>query len=116
MSQKSVEAKTPDEAGVSREGSAIGSSDEIKSVDQAMQAVPAPTPQYPTGFTFGITLFALFISLFCVALDGTIIATAIPRITDQFHALQQVGWYGSSYLLTKCGMYLLYQYRSFDFV
>jgi hypothetical protein len=64
---------------------------------------PPPPPVYPTGFAFALTLFALFISLFCVALDSTIIATAIPRITDQFHSLQDVGWYGSSYLLTKCG-------------
>lgn len=69
---------------------------------QAQPPAP-PTPDYPTGITFGLTLFALFISLFCVALDSTIIATAIPRITDKFHALQDVGWYGSSYLLTKCG-------------
>ncbi|WAO92067.1 MFS domain-containing protein [Fusarium falciforme] len=71
---------------------------------QAAQSLPAPS--YPTGFAFGMTLFALFISLFCVALDSTIIATAIPRITDQFHALQDVGWYGSSYLLTKCAFQL----------
>ncbi|KAI8665383.1 MFS domain-containing protein [Fusarium sp. Ph1] len=71
---------------------------------QAAQSPPAPS--YPTGFAFGMTLFALFISLFCVALDSTIIATAIPRITDQFHALQDVGWYGSSYLLTKCAFQL----------
>ncbi|KAI8716720.1 MFS domain-containing protein [Fusarium sp. LHS14.1] len=71
---------------------------------QATQSPPAPS--YPTGFAFGMTLFALFISLLCVALDSTIIATAIPRITDQFHALQDVGWYGSSYLLTKCAFQL----------
>jgi hypothetical protein len=28
-------------------------------------------------------------------LDNTIIATAIPRITDDFHSLKDVGWYGS---------------------
>lgn len=74
-------------------------------VSKPQVARSLPTPPYPTGFAFGMTLFALFISLFCVALDSTIIATAIPRITDQFRALQDVGWYGSSYLLTKCGMY-----------
>jgi len=117
MSQTSTEvtsrdeAVARDEAEASREGSAVLKSDEIK--PQAVQPAPA-SPPYPTGFTFGLTLFALFISLFCVALDSTIIATAIPRITDQFHALQQVGWYGSSYLLTKCGMYLQHphQHRS----
>ncbi|KAI0405956.1 major facilitator superfamily domain-containing protein [Xylaria palmicola] len=86
----------------SHKGSAIRSSDETK--PQVVQ--PPPAPSYPTGFSFGIILFALFISLFCVALDSTIIATAIPRITDQFHALQDVGWYGSSYLLTKCAFQL----------
>ena len=27
-------------------------------------------------------------------------ATAIPKITSEFHSLQDVGWYSSSYLLT----------------
>ena len=27
--------------------------------------------------------------------DNTIIATAIPKITDHFQALDDVGWYGS---------------------
>ncbi|KAH6880097.1 major facilitator superfamily domain-containing protein [Thelonectria olida] len=94
-------SKTSAEA--SREGSAVLRSDDTKP-PPVVHAVP--TPEYPTGFKFGITLFALFISLFCVALDSTIIATAIPRITDHFHALQDVGWYGSSYLLTKCAFQL----------
>jgi MFS family permease len=40
--------------------------------------------------------------------DNTIIATAIPRITDQFHALNDVGWYGSAYLLTTCSFQLIF--------
>ena len=30
----------------------------------------------------------------------TIIATAIPYITDEFHSLNQVGWYASALFLT----------------
>jgi hypothetical protein len=30
-----------------------------------------------------------------MGLDNSIIATAIPKITDQFHSLEDVGWYGS---------------------
>ena len=30
----------------------------------------------------------------------TIVATAIPRITDEFHSLDQVGWYASAFLMT----------------
>lgn len=88
---------------INSDGTTGPSSDEVKPDETGPAVQPAPAPSYPTGFTFGITLFALFISLFCVALDNTIISTAIPKITDQFHALQDIGWYGSSYLLTKCG-------------
>ncbi|KAG9233292.1 major facilitator superfamily [Amylocarpus encephaloides] len=37
-------------------------------------------------------------------LDTSIIATAIPKITSDFHALNDVGWYGSSYLLASCSL------------
>jgi MFS transporter, DHA2 family, glioxin efflux transporter len=30
----------------------------------------------------------------------TIVATAIPSITDEFRSLDQVGWYGSAFFLT----------------
>ena len=30
----------------------------------------------------------------------TIVATAIPKITDQFHGLDLVGWYGAAFFLT----------------
>ncbi|KAL2846177.1 MFS general substrate transporter [Aspergillus pseudoustus] len=43
-----------------------------------------------------------------MARDNTIIATAIPHITGQFHALDDVGWYGSAYLLTTCSMELVF--------
>ncbi|KAK7019554.1 major facilitator superfamily domain-containing protein [Favolaschia claudopus] len=43
-----------------------------------------------------------------VALDNTIISTAIPKITDAFNSLQDVGWYGSAYLLTTAGTQLLF--------
>ncbi|KAJ5649756.1 uncharacterized protein N7484_003479 [Penicillium longicatenatum] len=32
----------------------------------------------------------------------SIIATAIPKITSDFHSTTGVGWYGSAYLLTSC--------------
>ncbi|KAF2219511.1 major facilitator superfamily domain-containing protein [Elsinoe ampelina] len=56
-----------------------------------------------------ILLFtSLCMAVFCQALDNTILATAIPRITDQFQSLDDVGWYGSSYLLTTCAFQLSY--------
>ncbi|KAL8829338.1 MAG: hypothetical protein Q9191_002067 [Dirinaria sp. TL-2023a] len=60
------------------------------------------------GLRLVITLVGLCFAVFCVALDNTIIATAIPYITDQFKNLNDVGWYGSVYLLTTCAFQLLY--------
>ncbi|KAG9196622.1 hypothetical protein G6011_01743 [Alternaria panax] len=64
--------------------------------------------EYPTKWKLTAITLALCLSVFCMALDNTIIATAIPRITDQFKALNDVGWYGSSYLLTTCATQLIY--------
>ncbi|KAL4812088.1 MFS general substrate transporter [Aspergillus spinulosporus] len=55
-----------------------------------------------------VIAIGLMLAVFCVALDNTIMAVAIPKITDQFHALNDVGWYASSYLLTTCSFQLLY--------
>ncbi|MCJ1284221.1 hypothetical protein MMC26_003552 [Xylographa opegraphella] len=61
---------------------------------------PKPdTSEYPTGFRLLAIIVALVASVFLIALDMTIIATAIPRITDEFHSLDQVGWYGSAFFL-----------------
>lgn len=40
--------------------------------------------------------------------DATIIATAIPYITDQFHSLGDVGWYASIYPMAICMSQLPY--------
>ncbi|EGP91887.1 putative major facilitator superfamily transporter [Zymoseptoria tritici IPO323] len=45
---------------------------------------------------------------FTVSLDDTIVATAIPRITDDFHSISDVAWYGSGYLITMGGLQLLF--------
>lgn len=58
----------------------------------------------PFGTQLALITFSLMLAVFCVALDNTIIAIAIPRITDDFHDLNDVGWYASAYLLTSCCM------------
>lgn len=42
---------------------------------------------YPKDLEKALITVALALSVFCVALDNTILATAIPRITDQFHSI-----------------------------
>jgi MFS family permease len=38
----------------------------------------------------------------------TIIATAIPAITDEFHSLQDIGWYGSAFFITTAATQALW--------
>ncbi|KAH8772688.1 putative MFS multidrug transporter [Diaporthe sp. PMI_573] len=61
---------------------------------------------YPTGLRLTLLMTSVFISMFLVALDRLIISTAIPQITDDFHSVTDIGWYGSAYLLTNCSFQL----------
>ncbi|KAL8775751.1 MAG: hypothetical protein Q9203_003776 [Teloschistes exilis] len=67
---------------------------------EAQPPIDQDNVDYPKGARLGGIIVALILSIFLVALDMTIVATAIPRITDQFHSLDQVGWYGSAFFLT----------------
>jgi hypothetical protein len=60
--------------------------------------------QYPTGARVVLILAALCAAVFLVALDQTIISTAIPKITDDFNSIGDIGWYGSAYLLTATAL------------
>ncbi|KAJ8113163.1 hypothetical protein ONZ43_g5218 [Nemania bipapillata] len=66
---------------------------------QDSPAVPAEE-EYPSGARLAILVLALIVTIFLVALDMTIVATAIPRITQEFNSLPDIGWYGSSFFLT----------------
>ncbi|KAH8736285.1 major facilitator superfamily domain-containing protein [Ilyonectria robusta] len=63
---------------------------------------------YPTGMKLALITLALCLAVFVMALDNSIIATAIPKITDEFHSLNDVGWYGSAYMLTGASLQLLF--------
>ncbi|MCJ1251046.1 hypothetical protein MMC30_008277 [Trapelia coarctata] len=65
---------------------------------------PAPPPgtivaTYPSGLRQCVLIIALLLTMFLVALDMSIIATAIPTITVEFHSVDQVGWYGSAFFM-----------------
>lgn len=82
-------------------------------------APPQPTENdlyKPKSPMFWLTLLCNFMALFLVALDRTIIATAVPRISDEFNALGDIGWYGSAYMLTTSCAQLVYGriYKFYD--
>ncbi|KAL2069298.1 hypothetical protein VTL71DRAFT_15636 [Oculimacula yallundae] len=63
---------------------------------------------YPVGYQLLLICVAICLAIFLVALDNSIIATAIPKITADFHSLSDVGWYASAYLLTTCSFELMF--------
>ena len=70
-----------------------------------------------------LLITGICLAVYLISLDRTIVATvrklridrlkqcadtslfkAVPRITDQFHSYNDVGWYGSAYLVTACAL------------
>jgi hypothetical protein len=108
-SPKKGETDLRSSAEASSNGQAVDVLDEKNPLEGA-ESVPADEVDviYPSGLKLGLITLALCLSVFLVALDNTIIATAIPKITDHFNSLGDVGWYGSAYLLTTCALQLFF--------
>ncbi|KAI8721934.1 MFS domain-containing protein [Fusarium sp. LHS14.1] len=76
---------------------------------------PKPEPEteandhaFISGGKLALILAALYATMFLVALDRTIIGTAVPRISTEFHALDDISWYASAYLITSSATQLLW--------
>ncbi|TVY50986.1 Efflux pump aflT [Lachnellula cervina] len=63
---------------------------------------------YPSGLKLALLMTSIFVGMFLVALDKLIISTAIPQITNEFHAANDIGWYGTAYLLANCASLLVF--------
>ena len=88
------------QASITRETSTLGSESGEKSDGRDPSQVSS---EYPRGIKLAAIVVALIISIFLVSLDQTIVATAIPKITDDFHGLDRVAWYGSIFFTTQAG-------------
>lgn len=59
------------------------------------------TKEYVTGLKLYTIITIITLVCFLMMLDTSIVSTAVPKITSDFHSLPDVGWYGSSYLISK---------------
>lgn len=88
------------------ESSSLSGDPEKSQVDHPTTATPEVRGMY------GLPLFALTSALsmavFLVAMDVNVIATAVPHITGEFRSLEDVGWYGSAFLMTTCAFQVLF--------
>ncbi|KAJ4537461.1 hypothetical protein HRR83_002686 [Exophiala dermatitidis] len=57
-----------------------------------------------TGARLWILFTAVFFATFLMALNASIVSTAIPKITTHFNSLDDIGWYGSATLISTCAM------------
>ena len=60
--------------------------------------------EYLTGFKLVLVMSTVSMVAFLILLDSAIIATAIPKITTDFHSIPDIGWYASAYLLSNCSL------------
>lgn len=130
-------AHNDDRGKESDEGAKAGLSVNEKEVDTHSSRSTAPSPEprterpapqgpafqkeaeknyKPKTAKFWLIIASTFIATFIVALDRTILSTAIPQITNDFNSLGDIGWYGSSYMLTTAAFQLLFGriYRFYD--
>ncbi|RYP44830.1 hypothetical protein DL768_008750 [Monosporascus sp. mg162] len=62
------------------------------------------TREYLSGVKLFLVMFSLTLAVFLMLLDSSVVATATPKITGEFHSLNDIGWYGTSYLLASCAL------------
>ncbi|CAM1503053.1 Fc.00g078290.m01.CDS01 [Cosmosporella sp. VM-42] len=84
-----------DENDTAPEGEETGSEEEVVTDDGS---------GYVTGWKLAGLMIAITLGAFLMLLDMSIIVTAIPRITTEFHSLPDIGWYGSSYSLASAAL------------
>ena len=82
-----------------------------RDVEKTAAIVPHQPPQQQQDQVTGFRLFTMLLSLslacFLIMLDTSVMSTAVPKITDDFHSLRDVGWYASSYQLGSTVLQLM---------
>lgn len=91
--------------------------DQEPSNDYKGQDVDAePAQEYLTGLRLLNVFLALILTMLLAVMDMTIMATAIPHITDEFHSVDDIGWYASVFFMTVASSQSMWGkvYRYFD--
>lgn len=99
FSRKAVKASATDDA------HSIHSNERSPSPAKIAE-VTTDEDDYPPKKKVLVIVGMMMIVQFLGSLDRLILATAIPKITDHFNSLSDVGWYASAYLLTMSAFQL----------
>ena len=63
---------------------------------------------YPTGAQFWLIMLPVVAVIILACIDMNIVATAVPKITDHFHTIADVGWYSSAFRLSLCAFQFVF--------
>ncbi|KUL86339.1 hypothetical protein ZTR_08616 [Talaromyces verruculosus] len=80
-----------------------GNDDNKKILSGQDNATPSVEAEYLSGFRRWITMVAMMLSIFLIAMDMTIVATSVPAITNEFNGIKDQAWYASAFFLTSGG-------------
>ncbi|TQW00433.1 hypothetical protein V2A60_001515 [Cordyceps javanica] len=72
--------------------------------ESVLKATEKETPEYIHGWKLFSVMLAITLACFLYLLDVSILVTAIPKITSDFHSLTDIGWYGATYNLASAAL------------
>ncbi|RLL98909.1 hypothetical protein CFD26_104495 [Aspergillus turcosus] len=76
--------------------------------EKLANTIPDTGEEHPDKWIKGIPLIMLTsgvtLVIFLMLLDISILSTAIPQITNQFHSLEDIAWYSSAYTLASSAL------------
>ena len=62
---------------------------------------------YPKGLQLWLSMSSLMLAMVFVGLDMTIVAVAVPSMTDYFKTINDIGWYSSAYAVAYASFIFL---------
>ncbi|RMZ39131.1 MFS multidrug transporter [Aspergillus flavus] len=77
---------------------------QAKPEDELSESLAVPEkhePEWLEGVPLVMAVSGTTLVVFLMLLDISIVSTAIPQITNQFHSLDDVAWYGSAYTIAR---------------
>ena len=66
-----------------------------------IDTLPDENALYPSNWKLAMITIGLSLSIFLAALDSTIVAQAIPSLTDQYGSISNIAWYGTAYSVSN---------------
>ncbi|KAM0708905.1 hypothetical protein Q7P35_002941 [Cladosporium inversicolor] len=89
---------------VANTGETPVATDAERTMSDAEKKDASPEVEWLSGLRLWLVMMPLCFAFFLVLLDISIIATAVPQITNDFQSLADVGWYGAAYQLASAAL------------